>query len=144
MDQNQGMVQALMRPTPMTPGGAPGGAPSMPGWANPEIQQSGMGQPQGPLGQLQGMRTQAQQYMHDPNNPIGKMLGQFGQSQMPQMPWGRMPQAPGMLGGQPPIMPGPAQPQTPGTGVSMNPGAQGMGDTQPMSPYGASQPRMMG
>ena len=137
MDQNQGILQALMG----------GSRPSMPGPANPEIQQSGLGQPQGPLGQLQGMRTQAQQYMHDPNNPIGKMLGQFGQSQMPQMPWGQMPQQaqiPGMLGGKPPIMPGPAQPQTPGTGVSMNPGAQGMGDTQPMSPYGASQPRMMG
>ncbi len=132
MDQNQGILQALMG----------GSRPSMPGPANPEIQQSGLGQPQGPLGQLQGMRTQAQQYMHDPNNPIGKMLGQFGQS---QMPWGQMPQQaqiPGMLGGQPPMMNQPTgiMPQAGG-----QPQAPGMGRVaEPMSPYGGAQPKMMG
>ena len=63
MDQNQGILQALM-----------GNRPSMPGWANPEIQRSGVGQLPRPIGQL----------------PFG---------QMPQQA-----QIPGMLGGQPPMM----------------------------------------
>lgn len=87
MDQNQGILQALT-------------GQSQPGWANPDIQKSSMGQSPGPMGQMQGMGNQMMQGFQNSKfgqalagSPIGQM---FGQGQMP---------AGGMLGGQPPMQP---------------------------------------
>ena len=117
MDQNQGILQALT-------------GQSQPGWANPDIQKSSMGQSPGPLGQMQGMGNQMMQGFQNSKlgqalagSPIGQL---FGQGQMPS----------GMLGGRPPMQPmqptmhapqgviQPAMQQAPTAGIGMAPAAQ--------------------
>jgi hypothetical protein len=89
MNANMNILQALT-----------GGA-SAPGWANPEIQKGSMGQPEGPLGQLEDRGNNFWQKVQ--NSRAGPELsrlfgGQIGQP-IPQVP------QTGMLGGQPPQSP---------------------------------------
>lgn len=129
MDFNQGVLSALKGP----------------GWANPEIQKSSLGQPQGSMGVMENLGNELQQgfqnsklgqYLENPNNPLGKAFGQLEQ-RMPQFgQMGQMFQQPmGMLG-QPPQMNRPTgtippvtQPQPP----SFNPPPATMPN---MTPYG--------